>query len=293
MERMRIDGAELEYEVSGTGEPVILIHGALIADAFWPLRDEPSLRGRYQLIVYHRRGYAGSSRTSRPVSVDHQAADCRAVLCHLGVERAHVVGHSYGGAVALQLGLDTPDMVHSLAVLEPALIVGASAQSYRASLVQGAQHFREAGVAGAAGAAGVVDEFLRARWPGYNAPLDQLLPDAFDQAVTDAETWFEHEMPGLLKWNFGEAEVRCIRQPTLSMLGGQSDALWPRFGEVHQLLLAHLPRAEAFVLPDAAHFLQLEDRRGMAEALAAFWARHPLPARDVWSPLASGSRPRR
>ena len=263
MERARTDGAELEYEVSGTGEPVVFIHGAFIADTFRPLLAEPSLAGRYRLILYHRRGYAGSSRASGPVSVARQAADCRALLRHLGVERAHVVGHSYGGAVALQLALDTPGVVHSLALLEPALMVGASAQGYRESLARGVERYREAG------AAVVVDEFLQARWPGYRAALDRALPGAFAQAVADAGTSFERELPGLLGWRFGEAEARRISQPALSVLGGESDALWSRFGETHRLLLAWLPHAEGFVLPGATHFMQLEDPRGMAEALAA------------------------
>src|SRR5215207_5689322 len=167
LERTRTDGAELEYEVSGRGEPAVFIHGAFIADTFRPLLAEPSLGGRYRLILYHRRGYAGSSRASGPVSVARQAADCRALLRHLGVERAHVVGHSYGGIVALQLALDATSVVHSLAVLEPALAVGASAQAYRESLAGGTQRYREAG------AEVVVDEFLRARWPGYRATLDR------------------------------------------------------------------------------------------------------------------------
>jgi pimeloyl-ACP methyl ester carboxylesterase len=124
LERARTDGAELEYEVSGTGDPVVFIHGAFIADTFRPLLAEPSLAGHYRLILYHRRGYAGSSRASGPVSVAQEAADCRALLRHLGMDRAHVVGHSYGGDVALQLALDTPRVVYSLALLEPGLAVG-------------------------------------------------------------------------------------------------------------------------------------------------------------------------
>jgi pimeloyl-ACP methyl ester carboxylesterase len=272
LERASLDGAELEYEVSGTGEPVVFIHGAFIAGTFRPLLAEPSLAGRYRLILYHRRGYADSSRASRPVSVARQAADCRALLRHLGVERAHVVGHSYGGDVALQLALDTPGVVHSLALLEPGLMVGASAQGYRESLARGVERYREAG------AEVVVDEFLQARWPGYRATLDRVLPGAFDQAVADAETWFEREASGQLGWRFGEAEARRISQPTLSVLGGESDALWSRFGETHRLLLAWLPHAEGFVLPGATHFMQIQDTRGMVEALAAFWARHRFPA---------------
>ena len=274
LNRASLDGADLEYEVSGTGEPVVFIHGAFIADTFRPLLAEPSLGRRYQLILYHRRGYAGSSHASGPISVAQQAADCRALLRYLGVERAHVVGHSYGGIVTLQLALDIPGVVHSLALLEPGLMVGASAQGYRESLARGVERYREAG------AAVVVDEFLEARWPGYRATLEGVLPGAYAQAVADAETWFEREASGQLAWRFGEAEVRRISRPTLSVLGGQSDALWSRFGETHRLLLGWLPHAEGFVLPGATHFMQIENPRGMAEALAAFWARHPL-ATDV------------
>jgi pimeloyl-ACP methyl ester carboxylesterase len=251
---------------------VVFIHGAFVADTFRPLLAEPSLAGRYRFILYHRRGYAGSSRASELVSVARQAADCRTLLHHLGVERAHVVGHSYGGDVALQLALDTPGVAHSLALLEPGLVVGESAQGYREALVRGAERYREAG------AAVVVDEFLQARCPGYRATLDRVLPGAFAQAVADAGTWFERELPGQLGWRFGEAEARRISQPTLSVLGGGSDALWSRFGETHRLLLAWLPNTEGFVLPGATHLMQLEDPRGMAEVLAAFWARHQLPA---------------
>jgi pimeloyl-ACP methyl ester carboxylesterase len=272
LERVRTDGTELEYEVSGMGEPAVFIHGAFIADTFRPLLAEPSLAGRYRLVLYHRRGYAGSDRVSGPVSVAQQAADCRALLRHLGVERAHVVGHSYGGDVALQMALDTPGVVHSLALLEPGLMVGASAEGYREALARGAERHREAG------AAVVVDEFLQARWPGYRATLDHVLPGAFAQAVADAGTWFEHELPGQLSWRFGEAEARSISQPTLSVLGGESDALWPRFGETHRLLLGWLPHAEGFVPPGTTHLMQIQDPRGMAEALAAFWARHQFPA---------------
>ena len=77
MQRARVDGAELEFEVTGAGEPVLLIHGALIAEAYAPLCAEPALNSRYQLVRYHRRGYAGSSPVRAPFSIGQQAADCR------------------------------------------------------------------------------------------------------------------------------------------------------------------------------------------------------------------------
>ena len=270
MELAVLDEIALEYEVSGEGEPVAFIHGSFIADAFRPLLTEldlPGLASSHRLVSYHRRGYAYSGRSEDLVSIEQQAADCRALLHHLGIERAHVVGHSFGGAVALQLALDAPDLVQTLALFEPALAFGAGEQAYRDSLAGAIQRFREAG------AAVVVDEFMEARWPGYRAPLEKALPGAIDQAVDNAAFAFESELPGLLVWHFGEEEARRIDNPVLSLLGGESDALWPRFGETHRALLDWM-KAEEVILPGTTHFGQVENPHDMAEGLAAFWERH-------------------
>lgn len=118
-----VDGITLEYQIAGRGDPVVFIHCAFIAESFRPLPNQPSLAAGYELITYHRRGYGGSSATPGPISGERQAADCQALLDQLGVRRAHVVGHSFGGCVALQLALDAPNMVTSLALLEPALMI--------------------------------------------------------------------------------------------------------------------------------------------------------------------------
>lgn len=273
-QRIPVDGAELAFTVQGHGEPVVLIHGAFIADAFRPLLAEPSLVDHYRLIAYHRRGYADSSRTPGPTSMAQQAADCWMLLRHLGVARAHLVGHSLGASIALHLALDAPEVVHSLALLEPALFIGESAQSYREAQLRSVQCYREAGAAVA------VDEALGTRWPGYRAGLNQVLPDAFDQAVAEAATVFESDI-GALDWNFGPTEAARIQAPALVVLGGASPTLHPRFGETYRLLLEWLPNAEGFVLPGATHFLHLEGlscRRDMAEALTAFFARHAMGA---------------
>jgi pimeloyl-ACP methyl ester carboxylesterase len=269
MARAAVGGISLEYEVSGAGDPVVLIHGALIADAFRPLFKEPSLTG-YRLIAYHRRGYTGSSPTAGPISLEEQASDCGALTRHLGVRSAHVVGHSFGGAVALQLALDAPELVHSLALLEPALMVGASGAPYRASLEQAIRHFHERESSAA------VDEMLQARWPGYRPGLESVLPGSFDAAVADASVAFDTELPGLFEWRFAEEEAKRIIQPVLSVLGAESGALSPRFAEAHQWLLATMPDAEGYVVPNAHHFLQVENPSGMAAALANFFNRHPL-----------------
>ena len=117
MQRARVDGAELEFEVTGAGEPVLLIHGALIAQAYAPLCAEPALNSRYRLVRYHRRGYAGSSPVKAPFSLAQQDADCHALLRHLGIERAHVVGASMGGMIAQVLAGSHPDRLASLGLI--------------------------------------------------------------------------------------------------------------------------------------------------------------------------------
>ena len=80
LERVSIDGVDLECRIAGAGEPVVLVHGALIAEAFAPLCAEPVLATGYQLIRYHRRGYAGSARVSGPFSFAQQAEAKQRIL---------------------------------------------------------------------------------------------------------------------------------------------------------------------------------------------------------------------
>ena len=58
MHRVNLDGVNLEYDVQGSGEPVLLIHGSIVADAFFPLLVEPRLTSHYRVIAYHRRGWS-------------------------------------------------------------------------------------------------------------------------------------------------------------------------------------------------------------------------------------------
>ena len=69
MELARIGDTTLAYTIAGSGEPVVTIHGALIADSFALLFGEPRLTERYRLIAYQRRGYAESSPADGMVSI--------------------------------------------------------------------------------------------------------------------------------------------------------------------------------------------------------------------------------
>jgi pimeloyl-ACP methyl ester carboxylesterase len=119
MDHAKVNSVELAYKVVGSGEAVLLIHGDHIADAPQPLVAEPAL----ERFRYHRRGLGGSTRPveAGPTSVAVQAEDAVGLLDHVGVDRAHVVGHSFGGAIALELAAQHPARVASLVLLELAL----------------------------------------------------------------------------------------------------------------------------------------------------------------------------
>jgi pimeloyl-ACP methyl ester carboxylesterase len=282
LKRAVLGGVELDYEVRGVGAPVVLVHAGVFADWFKPLLEQPALTGRYRVVRYHRVGYAGSSRVAGPVSIADQAGHLLALMRHLGIERAHVVGHSSSGNIALQLALDAPRTAQSLALLEPALLaVPSGPQVAKAVLVPALQRYS------AGDKAGAVDTFMRGvSGPAYRAVLEQAFPGAFDQAVADADTFFGQELPALRQWSFSREEASRITQPVLAVLGDRSDAVRPAgeggahvFRERQELLLAWLPNVEPFILPDATHLLHVQNPRGMAEGLAAFFARHPLSAR--------------
>jgi pimeloyl-ACP methyl ester carboxylesterase len=271
MDRAVLDGVELEYEIQGAGESVVLMHAGVCADFFKPLVEEPALTDRYRLVRYHRVGYAGSSRLVGAVSIAQQAAHCRSLMRHLGIERAHIVGHSSSAMMALQLALDAPETVQTLALLDaarPAPHSEVQMEFIKAVVQPALQRY------GAGDKAGAVDIWMQGTCgPDYRAALEQVLPDAFAQAVADADTFFGQELPAVQQWSFTQEEASRITQPVLAVLGALSR---PTFRERRELLLAWLPNVEPFVLPDATHLLQVQNPRGMAEGLAAFFARHPF-----------------
>ena len=272
MERAALDGLELEYELRGSGEPVVLIHWGFCSGWAEPLMGEPALADRYRLLSYHRAGFAGSDRIQGPISIAEHAAHCALLMRHLGIERAHVVGHSSSAVIALQLALDFPDAVHTLALMEPARPVPPTeeqAEFVRDVVAPAVQRYR------AGDKAGAVDTFARGVFGSdYRDPMEQGLPGLFEQAVADADAFFAQELPALQQWSFTQEDASRITQPTLAVLGENTA---PTFPERLQLLVSWLPNAEPFELP-TTHLLHLQNPRGLAEVLASFYARHPLTA---------------
>ncbi|HUG26150.1 alpha/beta fold hydrolase [Piscinibacter sp.] len=270
MEQTKLSGIELQYDITGSGEPVLLISTGPIADSFLPLMSETALRDHYRLIRYRQRRVAAGSRDPAPVSFAQHAADAAALLDHLGVRRAHVAGHSTGAAIALQLAVDRPESVGSLALLEPPLMSVPSAAAF----------FEKAGPALAAygsgdreGAmAGFLSMVSSLDWDTCQARIEEHVPGGVAQAMKDADNFFGSYLPALNAWQFGAKEAAAVSQPVLSVIGSETERL---FAESHELLHRWFPRIEDAVIEGAAHLLHLQRPQPVARGMAQFFERHP------------------
>ncbi|HZU74544.1 MAG TPA: alpha/beta hydrolase [Acidimicrobiales bacterium] len=117
--RVDVNGVGISYEVTGRGRPVVLLHGFPDSGRLWRNQVEPLAAAGLQVIVPDQRGYGASDK---PASVDAYAipslvGDLLGVLGALGVEKAHIVGHDWGAAVAWLTASLVPDRVDHLVAL--------------------------------------------------------------------------------------------------------------------------------------------------------------------------------
>jgi len=119
MPRIEILGASIEVMEQGSGEPVVLLHCSGSSSAQWRTLAA-KLAARYHVIAPDLLGYGGSAPWSGrgEFCLAQEAALVRSLLGRLG-EPAHLVGHSYGGAVALHVARTRPELLKSLALVEP------------------------------------------------------------------------------------------------------------------------------------------------------------------------------
>lgn len=107
-------GVDLYYEVHGSGEPLVLIPSTAFSCEVWKPHQVPELSKSLRLIIHDPRGTPRSPASQRVYTIAQMANDVVALLDHLEVSSAHVLGHSMGGRIALELALDFPGRVKSL-----------------------------------------------------------------------------------------------------------------------------------------------------------------------------------
>ena len=111
----------IRYDVSGRGDPTVLLHGSLVDRRTWD-GVRPGLAPSLRVLVYDRRGHGESTGPVRHHPVRDDAADLAGLLDSIDLYPVHLVAHSYAGAVALRLAADRPEMVRSLVLHEPPFV---------------------------------------------------------------------------------------------------------------------------------------------------------------------------
>jgi pimeloyl-ACP methyl ester carboxylesterase len=113
------NGVAIHYEVQGDGPPVVLLHGFTSSGALWQYYGYvEALRARYRVVTIDARGHGRSGKPHEPAAyaLPQRLDDVEAALNALGIGRAHVVGYSMGGWMALGMAAQRPQRVASLAV---------------------------------------------------------------------------------------------------------------------------------------------------------------------------------
>jgi pimeloyl-ACP methyl ester carboxylesterase len=274
MKTTHVNGIELAYDVQGQGEPVLFIHGAIWADFLRPLAEQPAFSG-FQRIRYHRRGYGESGGPAG--DFDMQAADIVALLDHLEVDRAHLIGHSEGAMIALVLAATHPDRVRSLALLEPLPSSSWLAASEFAGLlgVLGPAFEAMAGRYQAGDVVGAYDALFEPTGLDWRAAAEAAGPGVVDQGMKDAATFVEGEAATLVDWTYGVEQASAINCPVISWGAGSENPANPA---TRAFIDELFPQREEVTLAKGDHFSVTTDPAAVAGPIADFVSRHSAAA---------------
>ena len=268
MKAVSIGSASLETDVRGSGDPVVLVQTALMADELQPVANRLVSHGGFRVVQYHRRGYGRSSPADGPSSIEREAHDCRDLLAALDIDRAHLVGVSFSAAIALHLTVDDPARIHTVTAIEPPPMQIPDAAAFIAANHDLMETYRSDGGLAA------LDRFLtRLMGLDWREELESLLPGSVSGAERHADTFFGSDIPALLAWEFDRRAASRLDRPTL-YIGGSESGPW--FTAVRDLMVDWLPTADCVVIPQAGHNLAVTHPDDVAWSLIEFFGRHSL-----------------
>jgi pimeloyl-ACP methyl ester carboxylesterase len=254
-----VNGLNMYYEIHGTGQPLVLLHGAFsaIGTSFGELL--PSLAETQQVIAFEMQAHGRTADIDRPLSIEQMADDTVAALRQLGIEEADIFGYSMGAGVALQIAIRHPEVVRKLVLAS----VTYNLSGVHPGLMEGLENMRPEDMAGS---------------PWYEE-YTRIAPNPEDFATLFAKkTQMDREIQDLP----AEA-IEAIKAPTLLIIG-DSDIVRPEHAvEMFRLLgggvagdIAGLPNPRLAVLPGTTH-VTLVDRADWLVSMIGEFLDAPMP----------------
>jgi len=241
-----VNGLHLYYELHGEGSPLVLLHGGMLTIDLNFAGLIPTLAQRHLVIGVEMQGHGRTADIDREITPAALAGDVVALLDHLGIDRAHVLGHSLGGAVTLELAVSHPTRVRSVVPVsasvrpdgmhEDLTDPAKQAASTRMPTQQDFVDFRDA--------------YLRLS--PHPEHFDDFLA-SLSRSAADLQGWSDEQLAG-------------ITAPTL-IVQGDHDFVTIE----HASLMQHLiPGAHLAVLPDTTHMTVTRRADLLLPMLAAF-----------------------
>lgn len=232
-----VNDLEMYYEIHGSGRPLVLLHGAYMTiDMIGPLL--PGLAETRQVIAVEQQGHGRTADVDRPLTYEQMADDTAALIRHLNIDAADIVGYSMGGGIALQLALRHPELVRRLVLAS----AGFAHDGQHASALEMFPSITPELFAGSP----MEEEYLRTAPNPADFPK---LVEKLTRLDTTPFTW-------------SREDIRAIAAPTLIVLGDSDGVRLEHAVELFGLRgggvmgdLAGLPESQLAVLPGTAHFM--------------------------------------
>ncbi|HLI61832.1 MAG TPA: alpha/beta fold hydrolase [Terriglobales bacterium] len=240
------NGVKIHYEMIGAGPPVLFIHPHTTNSSVWCYQAQIFAR-EYCCLTMDLRGHGHSDKPRSGYAIGEHAADVACVLRLLGLSRAAVVGNSIGGAVALQLSIDHPELVAGNMIISTAM--GLPKDQTHLEVEEIRRDYL-----------GYIDRKME---KAFSAASRRNRPEilAFIQALLRKDNFPEHiihaslDDPGsIFYWNI-ENQLKTITQPTLVLAGEEDGAVPPH---LTRALAEGIPGAAFRLVRDVGHFYELE-----------------------------------
>jgi aminoacrylate hydrolase len=242
MPTVSIGDAELYYEDSGRGEPLLLVPGLSGRGSFWA-NQVTELARDFRVVVHDHRGTARSTHSRIRYSVEQMADDVLRLMDALDIEAAHLVGHSTGGAIGQVIALEHPRRLHSLVLSA----TWAGPDPYFQRLFES----RKGVLLGQGVEAYVRASALFRAPPAWISANDALLSEQHQAALAEAAPIevTASRIDAILRHD-RRARLGEIRAPTLVIVA-QDDIITPRF--YSDELASRVPGAKLVVLDGGGH----------------------------------------
>lgn len=257
----RSEAVALNYRDEGTGTPVLLIHGVGADLESWDgVLSQLSPDRRY--VRYDQRGHGKSRRTPGPYTLSDLSGDAVALLDHLGIERASIIGFSLGGLVAQAIALDHPDRVQSVTLVST--VAGRTPEEQERVNERADILAREGATKHLANA---VDRWFT---PEFVAKHPEVLEARRQKSMQNDPECYVAAYRVLAGSDLGE-RLTQVKAPTLVMTGENDVGSNPRMSEyIH----AQITGSELHILPRLKHSVLLEAPDQIGGLIEPFLAAH-------------------